>query len=161
MVPILASRKSTENPVFLAVSVPTVNLHGLDDGLVGHLRGIALADWREQFDEIAVTLPFFIIGGVIGPVEPIRHRIDQAAGGLHDSLLGQQHAPNIRVFHNGDTRRGGFCVLDACPLNSFMRIVKGQVIGSGRLRYALGADAEACMVHQLEHHLNAPRSFHR
>jgi len=144
------------DPVFLAVPVSTVNLHGLDDGLVRHLRGIPLADRCEQFDEIAVALPLLIIGGTIGPVEPIRHRIDQAARGLHDRLLGQQHTANVRMFHNGDTRRGRISrVLDASPLNSFMRIIKGQVIGGGGLRYALGADPEACMVHQFEHHLNA------
>ena len=123
----------------LDVAHAAVNLHPQRGQLLTHFRQPALDHRNHQVD--AELLPrTVVLRPTVGQVHGDRLGVDKGAHGLDQGFHGQQHAPHIRVFDDGDA-----------ALDPVTGVGNGFLIGPLGGTQALDAHFQARFVHHREH----------
>ena len=144
------------DPPLLNVTVPAKALQGEVSRFKACLGEKSLGDGRHKRQHVLGRFALLWIRGVVNDIYKFTGVAEHHAAAFQQGLLGQQHAPHIRVDNDGVCRAIG--VLGAgyrAHLQPVLGVGQGLLVAQFHMPDALHGCADSGGVHKREHRLQA------
>ena len=137
--------------VFAGVAVAAEDLDRQLVGLQAELRGPGLDDRGQQVEQVVGLAALFVVFQGLAVVEQARGVQAQVEGAFDIGLLGQQHAPHVGVADDRHLWRARVLAVRQAALRAFAGVLQRIEVTGIAKHHRAHADADARLVHHLEH----------
>jgi hypothetical protein len=136
--------------VLAGVAITTEDLDREIVRLERVLRTPGLDDGREQVEQQAAFAPHGFVR-ILRLIDQLRSEESERHRPFHPALLLQQHAPHVGMFDQRHRRRVRVLLVRVPTLAALTRVLQRVQVTDAALHHRAHADADALLVHHVEH----------